>query len=138
MTTGTRGSYQRAIDKATALRTFARVQQQGPGYYLVPASAEGIFYTVRVDSRANFTCTCPAGQAEKVCYHAAAVWIARLRDSSAGGPLLAPATTAPSARPSDAEIRAAILAESRTRTQTVGELEDLPTLAECFTTAAAA
>jgi hypothetical protein len=131
VTTGTRATYQRAIDKATVCRTYARVQQQGPNLYHVPASAEGLFFTVRVDGRGNYTCTCPAGVAEKVCYHAA-VWIHRLARQAI------PATVAPAARRSDAEIRAAILAESRTRTQTVAELEDLPTSAECFTTAAAA
>jgi hypothetical protein len=53
MTSGTRNTYQRAADKATELRTYAQVQAQGRGVYLVPASVAGIFYAVRVDDRGN-------------------------------------------------------------------------------------
>lgn len=88
-------------------------------------------------------CTCRAGQFGNPCYYQAAVSLYRLARQAAGGPVAVPITatvavpSAPSVRPSDAAIRAAILEESRSRTRTVDELEDLPTLMECFTTVAA-
>src|SRR5687767_3929926 len=116
MTTGTRGTYQRAVDKATELRTYAKVQDQGHGVYLVPAAADGIFYAVQVDGRGEYSCSCRAGQLERVCYHAAGVWIHRLGLQAAGGAIAAPAPAATPARRSDAETRAAILEESRAHT----------------------
>src|SRR5687768_14591230 len=78
MTTGTRATYQRAVDKATETRTYAKVQPRGNGVYLVPASVDGIFYAVQVDSCGEYACSCKAGQLGNACYHQAGVWLYRL------------------------------------------------------------
>jgi hypothetical protein len=62
----------RAAEKARAL--CPQIVQHGGGYYTVRGST-GTAYAVRrldADCRA-YSCSCPAGQVEQVCYHQAAV-----------------------------------------------------------------
>jgi hypothetical protein len=130
MTTGTRGTFQNAIDKAAALGTHKTVRELAPGRYAVSGTAA--VYTVTVDAAGEYECSCRAGQLGRPCYHQGGVWLARLRDQAAGViPAAAPATVA---RESDADARVRLLAESRERARHIEELEG--SLADCFTAAA--
>lgn len=111
MTTGTRSTFQRAIDKATERGTYKLVRQAGIGRYLVPGS-RGVVYTVTVDAAGEYACTCEAGTREIACYHAAAVWIVRIGEQAGGHP-------APRLE-SDADARVRRLAESRMNIQRHG------------------
>lgn len=73
MVTATAASFQRAIDKATALGTFKTVRQVGPGQYRVSGSE--CEYAVTVDEDGEYACACPAGQRDVACYHGAGVWL---------------------------------------------------------------
>ena len=125
MTTGTRSTFQRAIDKAAELGTHKTVRQVSAGRYEVGGS-HGRVYEVTACAD-GFTCTCTAGRLERPCYHQAAVWLRQLAEQAAG---IAPAAP----RESDADMRVRLLAESRERARTITELEG--SLADCFTTAA--
>ena len=127
MTTGTRTTFQRAIDKAAELGTHKTVRQVSAGRYEVGGS-HGRVYEVTACAD-GFTCTCTAGRLERPCYHQAGVWLRQIAEQAAG---IAPAT----APESDATVRARLLAESRERASHIEEMEDLPPFADCFTTAA--
>src|SRR5437016_302328 len=77
MTSGTRESYQAAVDRARAVGGGRKAQDLGGGRYLV-VGRRGDEYRVCVDPRGDYACTCPAGQQGNPCWHQAAVWIKRL------------------------------------------------------------
>jgi len=126
MTTGTRTTFQTALDKAARLGGMRLVRREmGSGRYDVSGS-HGRTYTVTV-ADGEYGCTCTAGQLGRPCYHQGAVAMLRAAQSAAG---IAPAA----ARESDAAARARLLAASRERTRHITELEG--SLADCFVTAA--
>jgi len=126
MTTGTKATFQNALDKAAARGGMLLVRRElGRGQYEVRGS-HGRVYVVAV-ANGEYACTCTAGQHERPCYHQGAVAMLRAAQSAAG---IAPAAP----RESDATVRARLLAESRARTRQIDELEG--SLADCFTTAA--
>ena len=129
MTTGTKATFQNALDKAAERGGMLLVRRElGRGQYEVRGS-HGRLYVVAV-ADGEYACTCTAGQLGRPCYHQGAVAMLRAAQSAAG---IAPATVA---RESDADLRARLLAESRERTRHISELEG--SLADCFTTATAA
>ena len=117
MTTGTRSTFQRAIDKAGELGTHKTVRQVSAGRYLVPGS-RGVVYTVLVSLDGEYTCTCEAGRREIPCYHQGGVFLKRLGEQAGGHP-------APR-RESDADLRVRLLAESRMAGQRIGAEWDRP------------
>jgi len=103
MTTGTRTSFQAALDKAAARGGMRLVRRElGNGQYEVQGSR---LYVVTVDAAGEYACQCPAGHAGQPCYHQGCVWMLRAAQSAAGA---IPATAAP--RESDATVRARLLA----------------------------
>ena len=72
MLIATASSYQRAIDKATALGTVKTIRQVEANRYLVPGL--GAVYTVQVGPDGQ-ECTCKASTQGMACYHSAAVWL---------------------------------------------------------------
>ena len=75
---------QRAMSKALALGGASAVQRMRYGLYRVAsASRPGAMHTVRVDDRGRYRCDCEAGVREKPCWHAAAVFVAKVEH--AGG-----------------------------------------------------
>ena len=80
MMAASKSQYQRAIDKATAQRTYAQARQTEAGEWTVPGS--GGTYMVRLLD-GELRCSCPAGEREIPCYHAAAVWLRRASESIA-------------------------------------------------------
>ena len=129
MTTGTRANFQSALDKAAERGGMLLIQRdRGDGRYDVQGSC-GRSYVVTVLPDGEYSCTCKANaEFERCCYHMASVAMLRAAQSAAG---IAPAAP----RESDATVRARLLAESRERAQTIDELEDLPSLSECFNAA---
>jgi len=126
MTTGTRSTFQAALDKAARLGGMRLVRRElGAGRYEVQGS-HGRLYVVTV-AAGEYACTCTAGQLGRPCYHQGAVAMLRAAQSAAG---IAPAA----ARESDATLRARLLDASRERARQIDELEG--SLADCFTTAA--
>jgi len=79
MLTGTRTRYQNAIDKARRHGGARAAQPLGNGRYAVASASSAATYTVRILTRdgrlLDVRCTCPAGQKESPCWHAAAAWI---------------------------------------------------------------
>jgi len=72
-----------AINRALAHGGAAAVVRVRYGLYRVEsASRPGTAHTVRVDDRGTWRCTCEAGLAGRVCWHAAAVFIAKLEQNS--------------------------------------------------------
>ncbi len=86
VTSATKDQYQRAIDKASGFRIARLVRHLGHGIYHVPSATAGLEYTVRVDERGEYSCSCLAGQAGNACYHQAGVWLSRIRDQACGRP----------------------------------------------------
>ena len=126
MTTGTKATFQNALDKAAARGGLLLVRRElGRGQYEVRGS-HGRVYVVAV-ADGEYACVCTAGQLGRPCYHQGAVAMLRAAQSAAG---IAPAA-APEA---DAIVRARLLAESRARARHITELEG--NLADCFVTAA--
>ena len=105
MTTGTRTTFQNALDKAAERGGLLLVRRElGRGQYEVRGS-HGRLYAVTV-AAGEYACTCTAGQLGRPCYHQASAYLLRAAQSAAG---IAPAA----ARESDAIVRARLLAESR-------------------------
>jgi hypothetical protein len=77
MTSGTRKSYQAAVDRARALGGARKARDLGNGRYLV-TGRRGDEYRVAVDLHGDYACTCPAGQQGNPCWHQAAAWLKRL------------------------------------------------------------
>jgi hypothetical protein len=76
----------RAITKALLLGGAAAVRRVRYGVYAVAsASRPGVAHTVTVEAGAGapvYRCDCEAGRHERVCWHAAATWIAKLEHNS--------------------------------------------------------
>jgi|GEM_PF-1549338 len=71
-----------AISKAQAMGGPAVVRRISHGVHQVPSATEAdAYYTVtgRAMDASDHTCDCPAGQHGRVCWHIAAVRLARLR-----------------------------------------------------------
>ena len=76
MTTGTRQSYERAVERARALGGASRVSDLGGGQYTV-VGRQGDVYRVFVDAEGESFCACTAGQLDNVCWHVMAVTLVR-------------------------------------------------------------
>ena len=102
MTSGTRTTFSAAIKRAWTHGGATAARPIGRGTYRVIGST-GTTYTVRVDARGEYECSCAAGQQGRPCWHQGATWILRTFAS----PL--------DQCPSDAERR--VLVTSATRIQ---------------------
>src|SRR5262245_54161125 len=68
-----------AIARALAHGGAAAVRRVRYGLYRVAsASRPRAVHTVSVDGRGRYRCDCEAGLARRVCWHAAATWLAKL------------------------------------------------------------
>jgi len=85
------GSERRAITRALAHGGAAAVRRLWYGVYAVrSASRPGVMHTVTVDTAGAWACTCEAGQHERVCWHQAAAYVAKV-EHAGGGRVVAPA-----------------------------------------------
>lgn len=89
----------RAISKALAMGGAGTVARVRYGTYRVASRTRaGLTHTVSVVGQ-NFFCTCPAGAAGRPCWHAAAVFVAKIEAHGARvtgpGTQVAPAEAAP-------------------------------------------
>lgn len=74
-----------AIRKALTLGGSTLVHRVRFGLYRVASSSrEGRYHTVRVDAQGRYRCTCEAGLAGNPCWHAAAVYVAKVEHASKG------------------------------------------------------
>ena len=91
-----RGGERNAISRALARGGAAAVARVRYGVYRVAsASRLGTAHTVRVDAQGRYRCDCEAGVNEKPCWHAAAVFIAKIEHAGGArvtGPGRRPAT----------------------------------------------
>jgi hypothetical protein len=72
-----------AITKALAQGGAAAVRRLRNGVYAVrSASRPDVVHTVTAGSVGGFACTCEAGRHERVCWHAAAAYLARLEHTA--------------------------------------------------------
>src|SRR3712207_3347643 len=87
----------RAITKALLLGGAAAVRRVRYGVYAVAsASRSGVAHTVTVAGGA-YSCDCEAGRHERVCWHQAAVYVAKVEHASGSrvtGPARTPRATA--------------------------------------------
>ena len=84
-------SERRAITRALAHGGGAAVRRVRCGVYAVrSASRPGVVHTVTVDGTGAYGCTCEAGRHERVCWHQAAAYVARV-EHAGGGRVVAPA-----------------------------------------------
>ena len=82
LTSGERSAISRALARGGA----AAVERVRYGRYRVAsASRPGTVHTVSVDARGRYRCDCEAGVAGKACWHAAAVFVAKVEHASQGG-----------------------------------------------------
>ena len=82
LTSGERSAISRALARGGA----AAVERARFGLYRVAsASRPGTVHTVSVDARGRYRCDCEAGVAGKACWHAAAVFVAKVEHASQGG-----------------------------------------------------
>lgn len=73
----------RAIARALANGGASAVRRVRCGHYKVQSvTRPGTVHTVTVDAGGAYRCTCEAGQAERVCWHTASVYVARLEHNS--------------------------------------------------------
>jgi len=80
-----RGSERNAISRALARGGAAAVARVRFGVYRVAsASRPGTVHTVSVDDQGRYRCDCEAGVNERACWHAAAVFIAKVECVSGG------------------------------------------------------
>jgi hypothetical protein len=107
LTSGERSAISRALARGGA----AAVARARFGLYRVAsASRPGTVHTVSVDARGRYRCDCEAGVAGKACWHAAAVYVAKVEHASKGGARV----TGPGRRP-------AALSSQPTQSQGRGE-----------------
>jgi hypothetical protein len=92
------GSERSAISRALARGGAAAVTRVRYGLYRVASnSRSGLVHTVGVDDQGRYRCDCEAGVNERPCWHAAAVFVAKVEHAGGArvtGPV-APATPAP-------------------------------------------
>ena len=82
LTSGERSAISRALARGGA----AAVERARFGLYRVAsASRPGTVHTVSVDARGRYRCDCEAGVAGKACWHAAAVYVAKVEHAGKGG-----------------------------------------------------
>jgi hypothetical protein len=75
-----------AISRALARGGAAAVARVRFGLYRVAsASRPGVAHTVSVDAGGRYRCDCEAGLAGRACWHAAAVFVAKVEHASRGG-----------------------------------------------------
>jgi hypothetical protein len=90
------GGEHKAIDKALQLGGAAAVRRVRYGVYaVVSASRPGVTHTVTVDGAGAYACDCEAGRHERVCWHQASVYIAKVEHAGGArvtGPGRRPAT----------------------------------------------
>jgi hypothetical protein len=92
------GSERGAIGRALARGGAAAVERVRYGLYRVAsASRPGTAHTVSVDAAGRYHCDCEAGVAGRVCWHAAAVFVAKVE--AQGVRVTGPAAPAPAGRP---------------------------------------
>jgi hypothetical protein len=88
------GGEHKAIGKALWLGGAAAVRRVRYGVYaVVSASRPGVTHTVIVDGAGAYACDCEAGRHERVCWHQAAVYVAKVEHASGAR------VTRPSRRP---------------------------------------
>ena len=88
-----------AISRALALGGAVAVTRVRYGRYRVASSSRpGRFHTVTVDAGGRYRSDCEAGRVERVCWHQAATYIAKL-ERGAGVRVVGPAAGAPPAAP---------------------------------------
>ena len=120
MTTGTRSTFQSALDKAAARGGMNLVRRDhGDGRYTVQGSHDRC-YTVCVSADGEYRCDCTAGSFGRPCKHQAAVFMFR------GAQMAAGVIPAQGRRESDADARVRRLAESRMQLQRHGSEWDRP------------
>jgi len=74
-----------AIRKAVERGGAKLVRRVRFGLYRIESAHEaGRVYTVRVDAQGRYSCDCPAGLAGNPCWHAAAVYVAKIEHASKG------------------------------------------------------
>jgi hypothetical protein len=75
-----------AISRALARGGAAAVARVRFGLYRVASSSRpGTVHTVSVDAAGRYRCDCEAGVAGRACWHAAAVFVAKVEHASQGG-----------------------------------------------------
>jgi hypothetical protein len=80
------GSERSAISRALARGGAAAVARVRYGLYRVASSSRpGLAHTVSVDGQGRYRCACEAGVAGRACWHAAAVFVAKVEHASKGG-----------------------------------------------------
>jgi hypothetical protein len=88
-TSGVRNAIARALARGGA----AAVTRVRYGVYRVAShSRPDRFHTVVVDAAGRYRCDCEAGLAERACWHAAAVYVAKVQ--AGGGRVTGPASPA--------------------------------------------
>lgn len=93
-TSGVRSAIARALARGGA----AAVTRVRYGLYrVVSASRAGRFHTVTVDARSGYRCDCEAGVAGRPCWHAGAVYVAKVQ--AGGGRVTGPASAGLPAAP---------------------------------------
>jgi hypothetical protein len=95
-TTSERNAMQRALARGGA----AAVTRVRYGLYRVASNSRpGTYHTVSVDDAGRYRCDCEAGLAERVCWHQAAVYIAKVEHATRGR------VTGPGHRPAGLPVR---------------------------------
>jgi hypothetical protein len=80
------GSERSAVSRALARGGAAAVARVRSGLYRIgSASRPGTVRTVSVDAAGRYRCDCEAGVAGRACWHAAAVFVAKVEHASKGG-----------------------------------------------------
>src|ERR671910_759802 len=80
------GGERSAISRALARGGAAAVERVRYGLYRVgSASRPGTVRTVSVDAAGRYRCDCEAGIAGRACWHAAAVFVAKVEHAGKGG-----------------------------------------------------
>lgn len=91
MAMATTSGVRNAISRALARGGAAAVTRVRCGRYRVASSSRpGRFHTVTVDAGGRYRCDCEAGRVERVCWHQAATYIAKL-ERGAGVRVVGPA-----------------------------------------------
>ena len=84
----------RAIARALAQGGASAVTRVRYGLYRVASSSRpGAAHTVSVDEQGRWRCSCPAGLSGRVCWHTAAVYVAKVEHG--GGRVTSPARPRP-------------------------------------------
>ena len=94
------GSERNAVQRALARGGAAAVARVRFGLYrVVSNSRPGTHHTVSVEDAGRYRCDCEAGVAGRACWHAAAVFVAKVEHTSGGR------VTGPGGRPAGLPVR---------------------------------